>query len=101
MVNKKCATVDLDQNLVSDPSNQNIRQHVLDHIDYVADWTRTDIFLLKPKKVDGDDMHVDGALDNSLDHRYRVVIYGDAESSEHAKVRILIMIDQIVREIAD
>ena len=35
-------------------------------------------------------------FDNGLDQRYRVNIFGDAESVEHAKTRTLMMIDQIV-----
>ena len=35
-------------------------------------------------------------FDNGLDQRYRVSIFGDAESVEHAKTRTLMMIDQIV-----
>lgn len=34
--------------------------------------------------------------DQSLEQRFRIAIYGDPESSEHAKMRVLIMIDQIV-----
>ena len=37
-----------------------------------------------------------GVLENSLDQRFRLSVYGDMESAEHAKTRILIMIDQIV-----
>ena len=37
-----------------------------------------------------------GGADNGLDQRYRVNIFGDMESMEHAKTRTLMMIDQIV-----
>lgn len=65
-------------------------------MNYVAAWTGTDIFLLKPKLADTEMSGFTSALDNNLDQRFRIVIYGDMESSDHAKTRILIMIDQIV-----
>jgi hypothetical protein len=56
--------------------------------------------LLTPKLHDADSAVVSSygyASDNGLEQRFRVAIYGDMESSEHAKTRVLIMIDQIVR----
>jgi len=88
--------VDIDQNLVGDSANNGIRSSVLEHMNYVASWTGTDIFFLKPKSVDIETASFSGTLDNTLDQRYRIAIFGDMESSEHAKTRILIMIDQIV-----
>ena len=88
--------MDIDQNLVGDSTSGAIRQSVLDHMNYVATWTGTDTFLLKPKQIDIETASFNGTLDNSLDQRFRVAIFGDMESSEHAKTRILIMIDQIV-----
>lgn len=63
----------------------------------VASFTGTDIFLLKPRQQDVDSASFHGNIDNALDNRLRIAIYGDVESAEHAKTRILIMIDQIVR----
>ena len=91
--------MDIDQSLVADPSSSTptgIREKVLEHIDYVSSWTGTDIFLLRPKQINIETASFNGTLDNSLDQRFRIAIYGDMESSEHAKTRILIMIDQIV-----
>ena len=91
--------MDIDQNLLVDPTNKNalaIRKNILEHIDYVSSYTGTDVFLLKPKQMDIETASFTGTLDNSLDQRFRVAVYGDLESSEHAKTRILIMIDQIV-----
>jgi hypothetical protein len=65
----------------------------LEHLDIVAKYTGTDIFLLTPKQTDPD---TSNTPDAGLDQRLRVAIYGDMESSEHAKTRVLIMIDQIV-----
>jgi hypothetical protein len=70
----------------------------LEHLDLVAKYTGTDIFLLAPKQADPETANssFNGGPDTGLDQRLRVAIYGDMESSEHAKTRVLIMIDQIV-----
>lgn len=85
--------------LIMDGSTKGIRASVLEHLDTLAAYTGTDIFLLTPKVRDTDSAVVSSygyASDNGLDHRFRVAIYGDMESAEHAKTRVLIMIDQIV-----
>lgn len=97
---QRCAHVDIDQELVLDPApteNPGIRASVIKHMDYVASWTGTDIFLLRPKSFDAESASINGDFDNALDQRFRIAIFGDMESAEHAKTRILIMIDQIVR----
>lgn len=83
--------------MVADGTTHGIRPNVLEHINYVAAWTGTDIFFLKPKMPSAETASFSGTLDNSLDQRFRVAVFGDMESCEHAKTRILIMIDQIVR----
>lgn len=96
---QRCAQVDIDQHLVLDPAvkdEPSIRTSVIDHMNYVANWTGTDVFLLKPKTMDAETASFSGTLDNSLDQRFRMMVYGDTESVEHAKTRLLIMIDQIV-----
>ncbi len=75
-----------------------MQQGVLSHIDAIAKWTGTDLFLLNSKSQDPDNVtgtYGNGA-DSKFDKRLRVAIYGDPESSEHAKLRVLVMIDQIV-----
>src|ERR1700761_4557966 len=96
---QRCATVDVDMHLIMDGSPNGIRASVLEHMDTLAAYTGTDIFLLTPKLHDADSAVVSSygyASDNGLEQRFRVAIYGDMESSEHAKTRVLIMIDQIV-----
>ena len=91
--------MDVDQNLfISAPEDADcgIRKSILDHVDNVSRYTGSDIFVLKSKKKDDDARSVTGSLLNGLDQKFRIAIYGDLESSEHAKTRILIMIDQIV-----
>lgn len=83
--------------LIMDASTKGIRVNVLEHLDTLAQYTGADIFLLSPKMVDADSAVVSSyGADNGLDNRFRVAIYGDMESVEHAKTRLLIMIDQIV-----
>ncbi len=91
--------MDIDANLVIDPTSDGVRKAVLEHLDLVAAFTGTDIFLLTPKITDPEAVGAsfNGSMENSLNQRLRIAIYGDMESSEHAKTRILIMIDQIVR----
>ncbi|KAJ6160843.1 hypothetical protein N7470_004239 [Penicillium chermesinum] len=100
----RCATVDVDMHLIMDGSPNGIRASVLEHMDTLAAYTGTDIFLLTPKLHDADSAVVSSygyASDNGLEQRFRVAIYGDMESSEHAKTRVLIMIDQILKRHVD
>lgn len=98
---QRCATVDVDQHLIMDASTKGIRSSVLEHLDTLAAYTGADIFLLTPKMLDADSAVVSSyGYENGLDNRFRVAIYGDMESAEHAKTRLLIMIDQIVRRCA-
>ena len=75
-----------------------VRQRVLEHIDQIAKYTGTDIFLLNPKVQDEETVNASfgNGSDMKFDQRLRITIYGDPESSEHAKTRILLLIDQIV-----
>jgi len=65
-------------------------------LDYISSFCGVDIFLLGPKltpMVDG----MTGDSEMRIDQRWRVAIYGDILSSEHAKARVLIHIDTLVR----
>lgn len=86
-----------------DGAPNNIRPSVLDHLDRIANYTGTDVFLLEPKGSDPEATGLSycGGAETSLDQRYRVNIFGDVESVEHAKTRVLMMIDQIVRRHVD
>lgn len=87
----------MDAHLITDSSTKGIRTSVLEHLDTLAAYTGADIFLLSPKTVDADSAVVSSyGCENGLENRFRVAIYGDMESAEHAKTRLLIMIDQIV-----
>lgn len=49
-----------------------------------------------PKQPDIESASFNGNLETGTDSRLRCAIYGDMETMEHAKTRVLIMIDQIV-----
>ncbi|KMP05215.1 hypothetical protein CISG_01498 [Coccidioides immitis RMSCC 3703] len=100
----RCATVDIDVNLVMDSNSNAIKQNVLNHLNTLASYTGVDIFLLSPKIVDADSAIVSSygySTENGIDNRFRIAIYGDVESVEHAKTRVLIMIDQILKRQVD
>jgi hypothetical protein len=92
---QRCAVVDVDGDLVIDREAEALKSHVIDHLDQVAKFCGVDIFLLGPKftsMVDG----LNGNGSAGRDERWRVSIYGDMESAEHAKTRVLIFIDRLV-----
>ena len=97
-VDQRSAIVDIDPGLILDGAETGIRSSVLSHIDLCAKYTGTDIFLLKPRSADiaATSASYGDEADSGLDQRYRVNIFGDMESVEHAKTRALMMIDQIV-----
>lgn len=93
---QRCTTIDIDGDLVADLSAGSLKQSVTDTLDSLSKYCGVDIFLLGPKLtplVDG----VNGDVEIRRDQRWRVAIYGDILSSEHAKTRILVSIDQWVR----
>jgi len=88
----------VDGELVIDTAATALKSHVVDHLDEIATFCGVDIFLLGPKftlTTDG----VNGNGDAGRDQRWRVAIYGDMESAEHAKTRVLIFIDRLVSSI--
>ncbi|KAJ4414644.1 hypothetical protein N0V82_007827 [Gnomoniopsis sp. IMI 355080] len=96
----RCTTVDIDGDMVADLSVGSLKQAVTDTLDSISSWCGVDIFLLGPKLtplVDG----VNGDVDIRRDQRWRVAIYGDILSTEHAKTRVLISIDQWLGRIID
>ena len=61
-----------------------------------AKITKADIFVLKPKQID-DAASLNGSIEITGTEKLRLVIYGDMLTEEHAKIRLLILIDQLVR----
>lgn len=72
-----------------------IKSDFTEHLEYIAQATAVDIFLLGPKPA-----HIIEALSSEIDmgtdHRWRVAIYGNTDAVEHAKTRVLIYIDKMV-----
>ena len=87
--------MDVDGELVIDQAQTALKSHVVEHLDQIAAFCGVDVFLLGPKfasLVDGQNANGDAGRD----HRWRVAVYGDMESAEHAKTRVLIFIDRLV-----
>jgi hypothetical protein len=72
-------------------------------MDEIADKTKADIFLLeaKSRRKDSESASFNGVLEKSMDKRLQIHVYGDMESSENAKTRLLIMIDQLLQRQVD
>lgn len=75
-----------------------LRTYVIEHLDELAQFCGVDIFLLGPK-LNAADAEAAAGGDAGLDQRWRVAIYGDMESAEHAKTRVLIFIDRLVSSV--
>ena len=87
--------VDVDGELVIDAAAPALRSQVVEHLDQVAIFCGVDIFLLGPKFLSpGESLSGNGEV--GRDQRWRIAIYGDMESAEHAKTRVLIFIDRLV-----
>ncbi|KAF2213322.1 hypothetical protein CERZMDRAFT_96981 [Cercospora zeae-maydis SCOH1-5] len=99
----RCETVDIDREIVFPKGQEGARADILEHMDQIADQTKADIFLLesKSKRKDSDSASFTGNMEKSMDNRLRIQIYGDSESSENAKTRLLIMIDQMLQRLVD
>ena len=65
------------------------------HLERIAQFTGTDIFVLKPLEPTSI-VAVDQGSEASQNRRLKISIFGDYESVEHAKTRVLIMIDDLV-----
>jgi hypothetical protein len=78
-----------------DADRLHIKAPVIHQLDLIAKTTKADIFMLYPKPTDIESASFNGNME-SMDQRLRCAIYADMETMEHAKTRVLIMIDQIV-----
>jgi len=87
---KQCGTLAIERELIYQPDGT-ITNAVKTHLNNVARWSGVDIFILKPTKPTQE------VNDTRQAERLRVQIYGDSESVENAKTKILLMIDDIVR----
>ncbi|CAZ82193.1 unnamed protein product [Tuber melanosporum] len=87
-----CVNIDHDQYYLSD-GVPNTRITV--HLERIAQFTGTDIFVLKPPEPTSI-VAVDQGSEASQNRRLKISIFGDYESVEHAKTRVLIMIDDLL-----
>lgn len=85
----------MDGHLVADLTEGRLKPSVTAFLDEVSKFCGVDIFLLGPKLTPLED-GLNGGLSMRRDQRWRVAIYGDHISAEHAKSRVLIKIDQLV-----
>ncbi|KAK3324263.1 hypothetical protein B0T19DRAFT_443684 [Cercophora scortea] len=96
----RCTTVDVDGHLLANLNEGVMKKPVTDFLDDISTYCGVDIFLLGPKltpMMDG----LNGDVELRRDQRWRVAIYGDIMSTEHAKTRVLIHIDQLLGRIVD
>ncbi|KAA8571884.1 hypothetical protein EYC84_001837 [Monilinia fructicola] len=97
----RCSVIDVDGDLILDSTKTGLKTSVIEHLDNVAAFCGVDIFLLGPKFASS---LTDGLSSNGeagRDQRWRVAVYGDMESAEHGKTRILIYIDKLLGRIVD
>jgi len=100
-ISLRSSFVDIDSDLIVDHVSQEIKSPVLNQLDLIAKTTKADIFVLKSKQPDIESASFNGNLETGIDSRLRCAIYGDMETMEHAKTRVLIMIDQILKRHVD
>ncbi|KAK0347916.1 hypothetical protein LTR59_009296 [Friedmanniomyces endolithicus] len=95
--------IDIDREIVFPKGQEGARVDILNHVDDIADKTKADIFLLeaKSRRKDSESASFNTALEKSMDKRLQIHVHGDMESSENAKTRLLIMIDQILQRQVD
>lgn len=70
---------------------------ITSQLEKIANYTGTDIFVLRPPEPSSGGL-VDLLSETSQNKRLKISIFGDYESVEHAKTRVLIMIDDLVSE---
>ncbi|OAA56669.1 kh domain containing protein [Niveomyces insectorum RCEF 264] len=96
----RCTTIDINGDMVADLSAGTLKKTVTDTLDTISAYCGVDIFLLGPKLTSLAD-GLGGDTELRRDQRWRVAIYGDILSSEHAKTRVLIHIDQMLNRVVD
>ncbi|PWW73156.1 hypothetical protein C7212DRAFT_218648 [Tuber magnatum] len=89
---RSCVNIDHDQYYISE-GVPNTR--ITNHLEGISQFTGTDIFVLKPPEPTSI-VAVDQGSEASQNRRLKISIFGDYESVEHAKTRVLIMIDDLL-----
>ncbi|KAK3987830.1 meiotically up-regulated gene 60 protein [Cladorrhinum sp. PSN332] len=96
----RCTTIDVEGHLVANLADGVLKKSVTEFLDKMSSFCGVDIFLLGPKLSPVVDSS-NGDAELQRDQRWRVAIFGDALSSEHAKTRVLIHIDQLLGRVVD
>ncbi|KAI1344610.1 KH domain-containing protein [Xylariaceae sp. FL0016] len=96
----RCATIDIKNSLIVDAATNSLKQHVTETLDTFAAFCGVDIFILGPKLQPPVDC-LNGDVEIINDSRFRIAIFGDIESTEHAKTQVLIFIDKLLNRHLD
>ncbi|KAI6244878.1 Meiotically up-regulated protein [Erysiphe necator] len=94
------AVVEVSGELIINGEQTALKTTVVDYLDSISEFCGVDIFLLGPKFTSLADAQI-MAGNASRDPRWRVAIYGDMESVDHAKTRVLIFIDRLLGRVVD
>ncbi|PBP24747.1 KH domain-containing protein [Diplocarpon rosae] len=95
----RCTVIDVDGDLVLDETKAALNKLVVEYLDHVSQFCGADIFLLGPRFFLTGGQNASGEA--GRDQRWRVAVYGDMESAEHAKTRVLIFIDRLLGRVVD
>jgi hypothetical protein len=88
---QQSATIPIDRNMVFEGEQPIIATFTLGSLEEIANVTTADIFL-----SDLEDKLDDGTSNATSKERLYLTVYGDMLTKENAKIRVLILIDQIV-----
>jgi hypothetical protein len=88
---QQSATIPIDRHMVFVGEQHVLNENYLNELNRIADTTKADIFLLDPEDKDDE-----SSLKLTTKEPLQMVVYGDMLTKEHAKLRILILVDQMV-----
>jgi hypothetical protein len=93
---QQSAIIPIDRNMVFEGEQPIIAKFTLGSLEEIAKITTADIFL-----SDLEDKNDDGTPNTTSKEMLYLTVYGDMLTKENAKIRVLILIDQIVSLIFD
>ena len=77
--------------MVFEGEESSVAKFIISSLDEIANITKADVFL-----VDPEEQNDDGTPKTNSKELLKLTVYGDMLTKENAKIRILILIDQIV-----
>ncbi|KAF3937343.1 hypothetical protein ABW19_dt0203640 [Dactylella cylindrospora] len=89
----KCATVDIDVDQVIGEDDK-FRPEAAQQLERISEYCGVDIFVVHPEPTNVSLRT--GGSDTSQDTRLKILVFGDVESVECAKIRVLVMIDDML-----